>query len=111
MRVISRGSALWGISALALAIWACETTRNPGGIQRDVTEPAISLTITGSDTQDISSGLSFGISAVDNLALKSVRLTFTGGLIGVVDTIFTGQVQTYNVSRHFTFAANSGAGG
>ena len=111
MRVITRGTALWGISALALAIWACETTRNPGGIQRDVTEPAISLTITGSDTQDIANGLAFGISAVDNLALKNVRLTFTGGLIGQLDTTFTGQVQNYNVSRILTFSPNSGAGG
>src|SRR5688572_11320737 len=111
MRVITRGTALWGISALALAIWACETTRNPGGIQRDVTEPAIDLTITGSDTQDIANGLAFGISAVDNLALKSVELTFSGGLIGVLDTNFTGQVKNYSVARILTFSPNSGAGG
>ncbi|HET9387722.1 MAG TPA: hypothetical protein VFO67_21495 [Gemmatimonadales bacterium] len=111
MRAITRGTALWGISALALAIWACETTRNPGGIQRDVTEPAITLTITGSDTQDIAAGLAFGISAADNLALKSVQLLFSGGLIGVLDTNFTGQVKTYTVNRVLTFSPNSGAGG
>jgi len=111
MRVITRGTAVWGISALALAIWACETTRNPGGIQHDVTEPAITLTITGSDTQDIASGLAFGISAVDNLALKSIELTFSGGLIGTLDTNFTGQVKNYSVSRLLTFSPNSGAGG
>lgn len=111
MRVITRGTALWGISALALAIWACETTRNPGGVQHDVTEPAITLTVTGSDTQDIASGLQFGISAVDNLALKSVELTFSGGLIATLDTTFTGQVKTYSVNRHLTFSPNSGAGG
>ena len=111
MRVITRGTALWGISALALAIWACETTRNPGGIQHDVTSPAITLTITGSDTQDIASGLAFGVSAVDNLALKSVNLTFTGGLIATLDTNFTGQVKNYTVSRLLTFSQNSGAGG
>ncbi|MGE5803734.1 MAG: hypothetical protein ACM358_15920 [Gemmatimonadota bacterium] len=111
MRVITRGTALWGISALALAIWACETTRNPGGVQHDVTEPAITLTVTGSDTQDIASGLQFGISAVDNLALKSIELTFSGGLIATLDTTFTGQVKTYSVNRHLTFSPNSGAGG
>jgi hypothetical protein len=111
MRVITRGTALWGISALALAIWACETTRNPGGIQRDVTEPAITLTVTGSDTQDIANGLAFGVSAVDNLALKSVDLTFSGGLIATLDTNFTGQVKNYTVSRILTFSQNSGAGG
>jgi hypothetical protein len=111
MRVITRGAALWAISALALAIWACETTRNPGGIQRDVTEPAIDLSITGSDTQDIASGLQFGISAVDNLALKNIELTFSGGLIGVLDTNFTGQVKNYSVNRILQFSPNSGAGG
>ncbi|HEY7115475.1 MAG TPA: hypothetical protein VH475_02750 [Tepidisphaeraceae bacterium] len=109
--MITRGTALWGISALALAIWACETTRNPGGIQRDVTEPAIVLTNSAGDTQNIASGLQFQVSAVDNLALKQVRLIFTGGLIGVLDTNFVGQVTDYSVARTLTFAPNSGAGG
>ena len=111
MRVITRGSALWGISALALAIWACETTRNPGGIQRDVTEPAILLTNSAGDTQDIATGLQFNVSAVDNLALKSIELTFSGGLIATLDTTFTGQVKTYSVARTLTFSPSSGAGG
>ena len=111
MRVITRGTALWGISALALAVWACETTRNPGGIQRDVTEPAILLTNTSGDTQDISGGLRFNVDAIDNLAIKSVQLTFSGGLIGTLDTTFTGQVKTYSVARALQFPAGSGAGG
>ena len=90
---------------------ACETTRNPGGIQRDVTEPAIVLVNTTGDTQDIAGGLRFNVSAVDNLALKSIRLTFSGGLIGTLDTIFTGQVKTYAVSRTLLFGSGSGAGG
>jgi hypothetical protein len=111
MRLVTRGTAVVGISALALAIWACETTRNPGGIQRDVTPPAILLVNTVGDTQDIASGLNFGIQAVDNLALKSVSLRFSGGLIAIVDTNFTGQVKTYAVARQFTFGPNSGVGG
>jgi hypothetical protein len=50
MRLVTRGTAVVGISALALAIWSCETTRNPGGIQRDVTPPAILLVNTAGDT-------------------------------------------------------------
>src|SRR5262245_16292262 len=111
MRLVIRGTAVWGIGALALAIGACETTRNPGGIQRDVTPPAILLVKTAGDSQDIASGLQFGIQAVDNLALKSVSLRFSGGLIGVADTTFTGQVKTYAVSRTLTFGSNSGVGG
>ncbi len=113
MRQARRGTALWGIVVFALAVWggACETTRNPGGIQRDVTEPAIVLTNTAGDTQDIAGGLRFGISAIDNLALKNIRLTFSGGYIAILDTTFTGQVKTYTVSKTVTFPSSSGAGG
>jgi hypothetical protein len=111
MRLLTRGTAVLGISAFALAIWACETTRNPGGIQRDVTPPAILLVNTAGDSQDIAGGLSFGIQAIDNLALKSVSLRFSGGLIAIVDTNFTGTVKTYAVTKTFTFGSNSGVGG
>ncbi|PYP40968.1 MAG: hypothetical protein DMD48_01695 [Gemmatimonadetes bacterium] len=99
------------MSALALAVWACETARNIGGIQRDVTSPAIALSNPAGDTQAIAGGLRFNVSAVDNLALKSVNLTFSGGLIGSLDTTFVGQVKTYAVGRQITFSPNSGAGG
>ncbi|HEV8265210.1 MAG TPA: hypothetical protein VGQ06_09670 [Gemmatimonadales bacterium] len=111
MQQARRGTALWGTVVLALAFWACETTRNPGGIQHDLTDPAIILTNTAGDTQDIQNGLRFNVSAVDNLALKSVRLSFSGGLLGVLDTVFTGTVKSYAVSRTISFPANSGAGG
>ncbi len=111
MRLVRRGTALWSIGALALAVYACETARNIGGIQRDVTSPAILLTNTAGDTQDIGGGLRFNVQAVDNLALKSIDLTFSGGLIGILDTTFTGQVKTYAVGHTLTFGASSGAGG
>jgi len=111
MRHARRGTVLWGFVVSVLALWGCETSRNIGGVQRDNTDPAILLTNTAGDTQDIGGGLRFNVSAVDNLALKSVRLTFTGGLIGQLDTVFTGQVKTYAVGRTLTFGGNSGAGG
>ncbi len=111
MRLVTRSTALWGMSALALAIWACETTRRPFGIQPDTQEPAILLTNTAGDTQDIAGGLRFSVQAVDNLALKTIGLTFSGGLIGTLDTNFTGQVKDYSVARTLTFSPSSGAGG
>ena len=111
MRLVTRGSAVWGIGALAFALSACETTRNPGGIQRDVTSPAIVLTNTAGDTQNIAGGLRFNVQAVDNLALKSIQLTFSGGLIGQLDTVFTTTVKTYAAGRTITFGSGSGAGG
>ncbi len=107
----ARGTILRGLVVSVLALWACETTRNIGGIQHDNVPPMITLTNTAGDTQDISGGLRFSVSAVDNLGLKSVRLTFSGGLIGQLDTVFTSQVKTYTAGRTVTFAANSGAGG
>jgi len=110
MRQARRSTALWGIVVSALALlWACETTRNPGGIQRDLTEPGITLTNPTGSPQDISGGLRFSVSAIDNLGLKNIRLTFSGGFIATLDTTFTAQVTTYNVAR--TIDPGSGAGG
>jgi len=111
MRHVRRGTVLWGFVVSILVLGGCETTRNPGGIQRDNVSPVISLTNTVGDTQAIANGLHFNVSATDNLALKSIRLTFSGGLIGILDTIFTGTVKTYAAGRNLTFPAGSGAGG
>jgi hypothetical protein len=111
MRLVPRGTALWGMCALALVIWACETSRRIGGVIPDTTEPAILLTNTAGDTQDIAGGLRFNVQAVDNLALKSVALTFSGGFISTLDTTFTGQVKEYSAARTLTFSSSSGAGG
>ncbi len=79
MRAAERLRELIFLTAAAASVWACETARNPGGVQRDLTPPTISLSNTVGDTQDIATGLQFTVDAVDNLALKTIRLTFTGG--------------------------------
>src|SRR3989454_33400 len=103
--------ALWGTGVLLTAVWACETARNPSGIQRDLPPPTISLTRTPPDTQDIAAGLTFSVSATDNLGLKDIRLTYTGGYLAVTDQIFTTTVTTSTIPVHITFPSNSGAGG
>src|SRR5437867_3211969 len=104
--------AWWGITALVATVWACETTRTPIGSQRDLTAPVISLTNTVGDTQDITGGLRFTVSAQDNLGLKTVRLTYSGGFIsGPIDTTFISQVKSYVVAKTVTFPKSSGAGG
>ena len=111
MRLVTRSTAFWGISALALAVWACETSRNLNGVQPDRTAPFISLSNTAGDTQDISAGLRFTVAALDNLGLKNIDLSFSGGLIGTLDTTFTSTVKNYAVSHTLNFGAGSGAGG
>src|SRR2546425_3283126 len=103
--------AVWGTGVLLAAVWACETARNPAGIQRDLTPPTISLTKAPPDTQDISAGLTFSVSATDNLGLKDIRLTYTGGYIALTDTVFFSTVTASSIPVHITFPSGSGAGG
>ena len=104
--------AWWGITALVTTVWACETTRNPIGTQRDLTPPVIVLSNTAGDTQAIAGGLRFTVTANDNLGLKTIRLTYSGGYIaGPIDTTFITQVKSYTVAKTITFPSNSGAGG
>src|SRR6266851_289017 len=107
-----RGLRGWcGIVALAGSVWACETARNPGGVQLDLIPPAIKLKATA-DTEQIASGLSFSITASDNLSLADIQLTYTGGYIAQTDTAFTSQTKSFGpLTQVVTFPANSGAGG
>jgi hypothetical protein len=112
MRAAERLRVLAALTVATAAVWACETARNPGGVQRDLTPPTITLSNTVGDTQDIGAGLQFTVNATDNLSLKTIRLTFTGGFVaGPSDTNFTGQVQSITFNKLVTFPGNSGAGG
>ena len=98
---------LWGMCALVGAFWGCETSRNPGGVQRDVVSPTIQL--AGADTQDIKGGLNFSVVATDNLGLKDIRLNYTGGYLNQTDTVFTSAVT--NVTIQEKINPGSGSGG
>src|SRR6266566_1418165 len=109
MRHVRPSRSWWGIVALA-GLWACETARNPTGRQSDLIPPTITLT-TSADTQQIGSGLQFTVTASDNLSLKDIQLTYSGGYIAQTDTVFTQATTTFNQTVNITFPANSGAGG
>src|SRR5881396_3632377 len=111
MRLVRGSTAILSIGSLALAVYACETTRRIGGVQPDTQSPIIVLTNTSGDTQDIAGGLRFNVQANDNLGLKTIDLIFAGGLNGVLDTIFRSAVTNYTVAHTLTFPANSGNGG
>jgi hypothetical protein len=111
MRSAARVRAIVVLSVALASVWACNVARNGGGVSPDTTPPTISLT-TSADTQPIAGGLSFSVSVVDNLTLRLIRLTYSGGYVaGPVDTTFTGTVPSANFTRTITFPANSGAGG
>jgi hypothetical protein len=111
MRLVRRSTAVLYIGSLALAIYACETSRRIGGVQPDTQSPTLTLSNAAGDTQDIAGGLRFNVQANDNLGLKLVDLTFSGGFIGQLDTTFTTTVKSYNVGHTLNFGASSGAGG
>ena len=109
---VTRVRAIVGLLTASGAVFACETNRNVGGIGRDTTLPTISLTPVVSDTQNVTSGLQFTVSASDNLTLQLVRLTYTGGYVaGPVDTTFAVGTPTVNFQRTITFPANTAVGG
>ena len=111
MRQARAGATLWGLCVLALASWACESTPNPGGFQKDLTPPTITLTAS-QDTQQIANGLQFTVNASDNLALNDIKLIYSGGFIDTTDTIFSNQTLTKaTIPVNLQFPKTSGAGG
>ncbi len=95
--------------ALAGVVGACETARNPGGVLLDRVPPSIGL--SAADTQQIANGLQLSVSATDNLGLKDIQLTYSGGYLARTDTIFNSTVTTFSQNNTITFGATSGAGG
>src|SRR5438874_2522513 len=105
-----RGGRGWCVLvALAGAVGACETARNPGGVQLDRISPTIAL--SAADTQQIANGLQFSVDASDNLGLKEILVTFSNPTIAQTDTIFNTTVTSFNQGTKITFPANSGSGG
>src|SRR5438046_427991 len=105
-----RGGRGWCVLvALAGAVGACETARNPGGGQFDRISPTIALSTA--DTQQIANGFQFSVDASDNLGLKEILVTFSDPTIGQTDTIFNTTVTNFSKSTKITFPANSGSGG
>jgi len=105
-----RGGRGWCVLvALAGAVGACETARNPGGVQLDRISPTIAL--SAADTQQIANGLQFSVDASDNLGLKEILVTFSDPTIAQTDTIFNTTVTSFNQGTKITFPANSGSGG
>src|SRR3989440_5639066 len=104
----------WGLAALAAGLGPGEPARNPGGVQRDLIPPVIKLSTPGTsvpDTQTVASGLQCSIDASDNLGVKDILLTYTGGYLAQTDSVFNTTVTSVTTGKTITFPASSGAGG
>src|SRR3989442_1525088 len=105
-----RGVRGWCVLvALAGAVGACETARNPGGVLVDRISPTIAL--SAADTQQIANGLQFSVDASDNLGLKEILVTFSDPTIGQTDTIFNTTVTSFTKTTIIPSPATSGSGG
>jgi hypothetical protein len=80
----SRGVAL-GALALLLGVAAC-AEQQPSGSLGDLDAPGLNL--IASDAPNDSS-VAFRAEAADNLGIKSIRILISGGITGVIDTMFT----------------------
>ena len=100
----------------AIVLGGCETAANTGGVSRDNISPRLTLTTPNKvtpkvDSQTITGGLSFNVSASDNIAVDSVDLTFSIGLIARHDTGFAGGAKTVSYVFSLSSAQLAGAGG
>jgi hypothetical protein len=111
MRQVRGKRVVWGLGVLVAAVSACESSRTPGGFVRDIVPPTIRLS-TSADTQQIASGLSFTVTAADNLALNDVQLSYSGGYLFQSDTVFANQTLTsYSQGVIISAGQLGGAGG
>jgi hypothetical protein len=80
----NRGVAL-GALALLLGVAAC-AEQQPSGSLGDLDAPGLTL-IAAPAPND--SSIAFTANAADNLGIKSIRILISGGITGVIDTMFT----------------------
>ena len=100
----------------AIVLGGCETAANTGGVSRDNIAPRIVLTTPNKihpkvDSQTISGGLSFNVTASDNIAIDSVDLTFSIGYIARHDSGFAGGAKSVTYVFSLNSAQLVGAGG
>ncbi len=101
-------SALGGLMLLAAA---CTERQFQPGFEDDGINPSVSIVKSSGDTLSIEQGLMFGVSAADNLGLKSLSVAFSGGYNATIDTVFTSEVQTASFNVSVDLAGNNTAGG
>lgn len=74
------------------------------------TLPTIALTAQ-SDTQQTARGLSFTVTATDDVGLQDVRITYSGAYVAQIDTAFTTPFKMFTEAFWLTPAQLNGAAG
>ena len=99
------------LGGLMLSASGCTERQFQPGFQSDAVAPSVSIVKSAGDTLQIDNGLQFGVSAADNLGLKSLTIEFSGGYNAAMDTVFTTAVTTAAFSVSVDLSGNTTAGG
>lgn len=103
-----RGAALALLLGLAAA---CTEQRFQLGVEQDQTAPTVAIVNSSGDTLQVQQGIRFTVNATDNLGLRRITVSLTGGFTGTLDTTFTTAVTTASLGVQITLPANTTAGG
>ena len=106
LSLLARGTAV----CLLTAAIACNEQQFQPGVVRDLTAPVVIID-KAADTVSVQNGLSFSVSATDNLGLKTLSIELTGGVLASIDSVFSTQVTSIVVLVDSQFPVNTTAGG
>jgi len=108
---VQKRASIVATCAMALIATACTEREFQTGVQGDGFAPVVSIVKTAGDTLELADGIQFGVAASDNLGLKTIVITLTGGYSAVIDTTFTSAVQQVLLNVQIDLPPTSTAGG
>ncbi len=103
----ARPSSIVALLAVAMLASACDGDELVDPPFRDEIKPRVTLA-KGNYTAD--SLLPLSLNAQDNIGLKTVRVTLSGGLTATFDTTFNTSVQAFDLGLTFTVPAGAALG-
>ncbi|MGD2134858.1 MAG: hypothetical protein PVF27_01810 [Gemmatimonadales bacterium] len=107
-RAIARGAAVF---VAALVLGSCNEQRLQPFVQDDTFPPSVVIDKTAGDTLDVTEGIQFDVTATDNLGLKVLSVSLTGGYLAQLDSVFTSAVTSVTRSVDIPLPNNTPAGG
>jgi hypothetical protein len=108
---VQNRAIIGAISGFTLIATACSESQFQPGFENDRFAPTIAIVKTAGDTLELEGGIEFGVIASDNLGLKNVSISLTGGYNVNIDTTFTSAVQQVALQVSIELPPTTTAGG